>query len=121
MRIALRVIACIVAIAGVQTAVLVGQFALAGGLDPLVRSGALALSTITGWLVLLTAGPVSAIQLWRLRRSGLSLCDPFAYHLIGLFVLRVPEASVVPIVLAIVINGMVLSLLLLPAARRSVS
>ena len=107
MRIALRVIASIVAIAVIQTAVLVGQFALRGGLGPLVRSGALGLTTIAGWLIVLMAGPVAAIQLWRLRRSGLfvtvTLCGiAFAYYVIGLFFLRVSEAPVIPIIAAIV-------------------
>lgn len=126
MRIALRVIACVIAIAVIQTAVLIAQLPWGGGLGPLVRSGALGLTTMAGWLIVLTAGPLAAIQLWRLRRSGLfvavTLCGiAFTYYVIGLMFLRSPEAPVTPLVMPIVINGLVLSLLLSPAARRGVS
>jgi hypothetical protein len=126
MKIALRVIACVVAIAVMQTVVFIVQFAFRGGLGALVRSGALGVTTIIGWLMILTVGPIAAIQLWRLRRRGLfaavTLCGiALTYYIIGLLFLRAPEAPVVPIVVAIVINGLILSLLLSPAARRAVS
>lgn len=126
MKIALRVVACVVAIAVMQTAVFVVQFAFRGGLGPLFRSGALGLTTIIGWLIILTVGPIAAIQLWRLRRRGLlaavALCGiVLTYYVIGLLFLRAPEAPAMPIVAAIAINAFVLSLLLSPAARRGVS
>jgi hypothetical protein len=109
-----------------QTVVFIVQFAFRGELGALVRSGALGLTTIIGWLLILTTGPIAAIQLWRLRRRGLFaaviLCGTaLTYYIVGLLFLRVPEAPVVPIVVAAVINGLVLSLLLSPAARRRVS
>ena len=125
MKIALRVIACVIAIAVMQTAVFIVQFAFRGGLGALVRSGALGLTTIIGWLIILTVGPIAAIQLWRLRRRGLlaaiTLCGiALTYYVIGLLFLRPPDAPAMPIVAAIAINAFVLSLLLSPAARRGV-
>ena len=126
MRIALRLIACVIAIAVIQSGVLVVHIFMLGGLGPLVDSGALGLGTIAGWLAVITAGPFAAIQLWRLRRAGLFLASilcgiAFAYYMIGLLVLRVPNAPVTPIVVAIAIDALVLSLLVSPAARRAVS
>jgi hypothetical protein len=74
----------------------------------------------------MTAGAVAAIQLWRLRRGGLYLalilCGiAFAYYMAGLLLVRVPDAPLTPVVVVVVINGLVLSLLLSPAARRAVS
>ena len=71
MKIVLRIIAVVVAIAVILTAIGVGQFAVGGAFGALVHSGALGLTTIAAWLIILTAGPVAAIQLWRLRRIGL--------------------------------------------------
>jgi hypothetical protein len=124
MKIALRVVACVVAIAVIQTAVFIVQFAFRGGLGALVRSGALGLTTIIGWLIVLTVGPLAAIQLWRLRRRGLlaavTLCGiALAYYVIGLLILRPPEAPAMPIVAAIGINALVL--LLLKSSRNEMS
>src|SRR5947208_14462616 len=123
MKIVLRVIAFVVGIAVTLTAVSVGQFAIGGALGSLIHTGVLGLATIAAWLILLTAGPVAAIQLWRLRRLGLfvtaTLCGiAFTYYLIGLLFLREPEAPTSPIVEAIVINGLFLVLVLSPGARR---
>ena len=126
MNIILRGVALVVAGAVIQTAIFVVQFAVRGGLGPLIRSGAYGLATIAVWLIVFIAGPVSAIQLWRLRRSGLSvavtLCGmAVTYYVIGLLFFRHPQAPVTPLVMAIAINGLLLSLLLSPAARRAVS
>src|SRR5262245_57520107 len=125
MTIVLRIIAIIIGIAVTLTGVSVVQFAARGGLGVLIESGAVGLITIAAWLIILTAGPVATIQLCRLRRVGLfaaaMLCGlAFTYYVIGLF-LRTPEAALTPIVEAIVGNGVVLALLLAPAARRGVS
>lgn len=73
MRIFLRVIAVVIAMAVVLTALMIVQFTFTGGLDDLVRFGVLGFGTIAGWLITLTAGPIAAVQLWRLRRVGLAL------------------------------------------------
>jgi hypothetical protein len=126
MRIVLRTIAVLTGLAVALTGLFILQFALRGGLDVLVRSGALGVTTIGAWLVILTAGPFAAIQLWRLRRVGLFataiLCGlTCAYYVAGFLYFRAPEAPRRPIVEAIVVNGIFLALLLSPAARRRVS
>jgi hypothetical protein len=125
MRIVLRIIAIIVGVAVILTAITVMQLASLGGLGGFARSGALGLTTVTGWIVILTAGPVAAVQLWRLRRIGLfataMLCViACAYYVVGLLFLRAPGAPLAPIFGALVVNGVVLCLLLSPAARRRV-
>jgi len=73
MRILLRIIAAIVGIAVLLTLLMVVQFAFSGGLTALLHSGAFGMTTLAGWLVILTAGPLASAQLWRLRRVGLYL------------------------------------------------
>ena len=126
MRILLRIIAIIVGVAVILTGVSIVQVASQGGLRVLVRSGTLGLTTIAAWAIILTAGPVATIQLWRLRRIGLfaaaMLCGiAFAYYVVGLLFLRAPEAPVRPIFGAIVVNRLLLCFLLSPGARRGVS
>jgi len=122
----LRIVAAIVGLAVVLTLVTVIQFAARGGLTALARSGALGIATFAGWLMILTAGPVAAVQLWRLRRIGLLLTAVlcgfvFAYYIFGLFLFRAPDAPLRPIIQAIVLNGAILALLLSPGARRACS
>lgn len=126
MRIFLRVIAVVIAMAVVLTALMIVQFTFTGGLDDLVRFGVLGFGTIAGWLITLTAGPIAAVQLWRLRRVGLALAVmlcaiALAYSLVCLLFLRTPGAPLRPTFEAIAINGPLLALLLSPAARRGVS
>ena len=129
MKIVLRIIAIIVGVAVVLTAITVVRLASLGGLGAFARSGALGLTTITAWIVILTVGPVAAIQLWRLRRLGLFttvvLCGiACAYYVVGLVFLRAPRAPLAPLAPifgAVVLNGVVLCLLLSSAAKRRVS
>ena len=124
MRRLLRVVAGMVALAVVMTAMMIVQLAVMGSLIPLVRSGAIGALTITAWLAILTCGPVAAIQLWRLRRVGLNLAAllcaiAVAYWLVGLLFLRTAEAPLMPIVRGILLNGFFLGFLLSPPARRA--
>jgi surface polysaccharide O-acyltransferase-like enzyme len=126
MKIVLRIIAIVVGVAVILTAITVVRLAWLGALGVFVRSGALGLTTITGWIVILTAGPVAAIQLWRLRRLGLfataMLCViACAYYIVGFLFLRSPEAPLAPIFGAVAVNAAVLCLLLSSPARRRVS
>jgi hypothetical protein len=127
MKIVLRVIAFVIALGVALQAAFIYQFALRGGVGSLVRSGsALGVTTIVGWLLVLTAGPVAAIQLWRLRRIGLFLSAALfgialIYYVIGFLFLRHPEAPVSPIIEVIVVNALFLAPLLSPGARRVVS
>jgi hypothetical protein len=123
MNVLLRIFAVCVGLAVVLTGLSIVQFAFNGDLAALAGSGALGLTTIAAWLIILAAGPVAAIQLWRLRRTGLfataMLCGlALVYYVVGLF-LRVPDAPLRPIVGAIVVNGVLLALLLSPAAQRA--
>lgn len=113
-----------VALSVVLTFAWVVRFAFNGVLTAIARSATFGVVTIGGWLVLLTAGPVASVQLWRLRRTGLFLTTilcamAFTYYLAGLFFLRGPGAPLMPILEAIAINGLLLALLLSPAARRA--
>jgi hypothetical protein len=113
-------------VAVILTALTVVRLAWLGALGVFFRSGALGLTTVTGWIVILTAGPVAAIQLWRLRRLGLfatsMLCViACVYYVAGFLFLRSPDAPLAPILGAVVVNGAVLSVLLSSAARRRVS
>jgi hypothetical protein len=73
MRILLRIVAVVVALAVVMTALMIVQLAVIGSIMAVGRSGALGALTIAGWIAILTVGPVATDQLWRLRRMGLTL------------------------------------------------
>jgi hypothetical protein len=124
LRIFLRLVAIFVGLTVVLTLAWVVKFTLVGGLTALARSGVLGVETIGGWLIILTVGPVASVQLWRLRRWGLFLtallCTlAFSYYLLGLFFLRAPGAPLTPILEAATVNGVLLALLLSPAARKA--
>jgi hypothetical protein len=123
MRIVLRIVALVTGLAVLQTVLLIAQIASSGGLMVLGRSGALGFATFGAWFVILVAGPVASVQLWRLRRNGLftttALCAlALVYYLVGFLFLRAQDAPVGPIVVAILLNGAVVALLVSPAARR---
>jgi len=124
MRILFRVIAVVIALAVVVTALAIVQLAVIGSIVAVARSGVLGALTIAGRLATLTLGPVAAVQLWRLRRMGLTLTTmlcaiAIAYLLIGLLFLRTAEAPVLPIVEGLLANGLLLGFLLSPSARRA--
>jgi hypothetical protein len=124
MRIFLRIIAIFVGLAVFLTLLLVLRFELGGYIQPLVRSGFLGIATIAAWFIILIAGPIASINLWRLRRTGLYaaalLCAlVLLYYIAGVFLFRAPGASLRPIIAALVVNGLILVILLSPAARRS--
>jgi hypothetical protein len=70
MTILLRLIAVFAFISVALTVWLVVILADGGGLRQLSGTGALGWMTVIGWLITFTAGPVAAVQLWRLRESG---------------------------------------------------
>jgi hypothetical protein len=125
MKILLRVIACLIGLSVPLTALLIWQLAFRSGLGSLFRFSPIGFMTIVGWLAVLTVGPFAAVQLWRLRRSGLfaaSVLSGFVlvYYLSGLLFTRtaLPARSILA---AVIVNGSLLGLLLSPAARRIVS
>jgi hypothetical protein len=126
MKILLRVLAILLGLVLITQVDVIVRMVLSGGLTALVHSGALGILTIAGWFLILSAGPLAVVQLWRLRRiglfitaglTGLALC----YYLLGLLFLRSPGANVTSIVRAIIINAVMLTLLLLPRVRRACS
>jgi hypothetical protein len=119
MRLLNRLVAVVATISVAGTVWFVAAFAAAGGLLGLLTVRLLGSLTLVGWLITLVAGPIAAIQLWRLResgrRAGLALFGyGAAYYLIGLVALRAPEASVWPILAGACWNALPLILLLLP-------
>ena len=124
MRILLRVVAVVVALAVAVTALTIVQLAVIGSLMAVARSGALGALTIAGWLAILTCGPVAAVKLWRFRRVGLTLATMLcaiavAYLLIGLLFLRTAETPLLPIMEGLLVNALLLGFLLSPSARRA--
>jgi hypothetical protein len=124
MRVLLRVVAVVVALAVAVTALAIVQLAVIGSLRAVALSGALGALTIAGWLAILTCGPVAAVKLWRFRRVGLTLAAMLcaiavAYLLIGLLFLRTPETPLLPIVEGLLVNGLPFGFLLSPSARRA--
>ena len=91
----------------------------------MLRSGPLGFLTMSGWLIIMVAGPVAAVLLWQMRRLGLvitiALCRvALVYYIVG-FMFRAPQSSVLPILAAAAVNGLVLAVLASSAARRGVS
>lgn len=121
MKILLKIVAVIIGLAVLRTILMIFQFASTSRLAALIRSGAFGITTIAAWCLILIAGPVACVQLWRLRRIGLyvaaSLCA-FAvlYYLVGYAANRGPQLA--PLVVPILGNAGALALLLSRYARR---
>ena len=99
------------------------QFASTSRLAALIGSGAFGVTTIAAWCLILVAGPVASVQLWRLRRIGLyvaaSLCAfALLYYLVGYAANRGPELRLASLVVPILGNSVALALLLSPYTRR---
>jgi tryptophan-rich sensory protein len=124
MKTVLRIIAVVVGLAVVVNAIFIVQSGH-GGFSALLRSGPLGFLTTAGWLVIMVAGAVGAILLWQMRRLGLvvtvALCRvALVYYIVG-FLFRAPQSSVIPILAAAAVNGLVLAVLASSAARRTAS
>jgi len=124
MKTVLRIIAVVVGLAVVVNAIFIVQSGH-GGFGALLRSGPLGLISTAGWLIIMVAGAVGAILLWRMRRIGLvvtvALCRvALVYYIVG-FMFRAPQSPVTPILAAAALNGLVLAVLASSAARRGVS
>jgi len=122
-KIVLKIIAVIDALAVLRTVAMIVQFASTARLAALIRSGAFGITTLAAWFLILVAGPIASVQLWRLRRIGLyvaaSLCAlALAYYLFWYLANRGPELRIAPLLTPIVGNAFILALLLSPSARR---
>ena len=126
MPLVLRVIAATAAASLILTIWLILQLVVPRGIQPLLDSGPLGALTLLGWAVTLLVGPIAAVQLWRLRRSGrLAALIVFGFGLLyytaGLLWLRTPEALTGHIAAAMVAHAVPVAILALPAARRACS
>src|SRR5688572_28115057 len=105
MRLMVRLVAVFTALSLIRTLWFVAAFAATGGLRGFLTSGLLGVLTVFGWVIVLVAGPVAAVQLWRFRESGrragiILFGYNVTYYVVGLFWLRSPEASVWQILIA---------------------
>ena len=87
-----------------------------------VASGAFGALTTLGWAVSLVAGPIAAVQLWRLKESGRRAAIVvfgygLAYYVFGLLIFRDPESPLGPILFAVVSFGIPLAIVLSRQAR----
>ncbi len=124
MVLVLKVIAATAAISVIFTIWLVLLLLSTGRFPSLASAGALGIMTIVGWVVTLTLGPFTVVQLWRLKERGrLAGIGLFAfgtlYYAAGLMWLRSPEAPTAQIVIALAAYALPAILLSLPAARRA--
>jgi hypothetical protein len=123
MRTVLRLIAVLAGLSVVVTILFLFLFGLTG-IDALLATGAFGVLTIVGWLVTLIAGPMAAIQLFRLRQTGriaaaVLFGSMLIYYFLGLLAFRQPEAPVAPIVTLCVVSMALAIVLLSPAAKRA--
>ena|SRR5215472_343371 len=112
-----------VALAVLRTVLMIFQFASTARLAALIGSGAFGVTTFAAWFLILVAGPVASVQLWRLRRIGLyvaaSLCAvALLYYVFGFMANRGPELRLASLAVPIVGNAVGIALLLSPSARR---
>ena len=123
MRVLLRIIAALTALGVFTTAWFALWFWSTGRMPLLLTSPALAIMTLAGWAIVLTVGPVAAVQLWRfkpvgLRLSALLFAIGSVYYLGGIFV-RTPDARLSGILAWGLGYAAVVGVLLLPASRRA--
>jgi ABC-type Mn2+/Zn2+ transport system permease subunit len=93
------------------------------GLEALLATGKFGVATIVGWLITLIAGPVAAIQLFRLRPTGriataVLFGSMLIYYVAGLFAFRQPQAPAAPIITLCVTLATLVVVVLSPAAKR---
>ena len=123
MRTVLRLIAVLAGFSVVVTIIFIFRFGWAR-IEALLATGTLGALTIVGWLVTLIAGPMAAIQLFRLRESGRIAAAVFfgsmlIYYVVGLLAFRQPEAPTAPIVTLCVVLMALVIILLSSAAKRA--
>lgn len=123
MKILLRIIAVVVGIGVLETLLMFFQFASTSRLGLLIGSGVFGIITVSAWSLILVAGPVASVQLWRLRLIGLygvaSLCAlVLLYYLVGYAFYRGPGLQLARFMTAVLGNSVLVALLLSPNARR---
>jgi len=121
MRILLRSIATLAALSVLATVAFCLRFG-ARGFSALQATGVFGILTIAGWLVTIIAGPIAAVQLFRLRNSGRLTAivlygTMLCYYTIGLVAFRAPDAPVGPVVWLCVGLASILGVLVSPPAK----
>ncbi len=122
MKIILRVVALLMGFAVLITLLQVLHFSQAGEIGILAHSG-IGIATLVSWMIILTCGPISAVQLWRFRRTGLYLSAmlsglAFLYYLGGLIASHPNNAALRSILISLVANGILVAVLLSRKARQ---
>jgi hypothetical protein len=97
MKFVLRSIAIVAALSVFVTVWFMLRFGLRGW-AALLRSGGLGVATVAGWVMTVSAGPIAAVQLFRLRLSGriaalMLFGTMLAYYCGGIFLLRTPSKT----------------------------
>ena len=123
MKTALRIVAIVIGFMAFRVGLSIVQDASSGDLTVWWRSGEIGADTLSFWAVILIVGPVAAVQLWRLRRIGLSATALLGalwlvLALAGLF-LRTPGKPVESFIPSVLIGVVLLALVISPAARRA--
>lgn len=121
-RIALRSIAVLTALAVVMTVALALQFLTKDRIGALLSIGVFGLLTLTGWLLTVLVGPFAVVQLWRLRPSGrraTALLAGFAvlYYGSGLLFFRGLATNLTAVIIVAGFNAAALTFLLSGPAR----
>lgn len=125
MRMALRGLALLCALAIVWTLLFVIRLGR-GGVETMIRTGPMGISTCVAWAVTLLAGPFAVGQLLRLRTSGRVLgaivFGTLAVHyLLSAAFLRDPGDPWPPMLLTGLLTGACAVLLWIPPARQATS
>jgi|SoiMethySBSTD1v2_1073268.scaffolds.fasta_scaffold00049_47 phosphatidylserine synthase len=88
----------------------------------IVRAGLLqfeAALTISVLLLLIAGGSIAAVQLWRLRRTGLTVAVTLCGGVVLSFVLMLVSGSPLTALPGLIVSGGLLAVLLSPAAWRA--
>jgi len=123
MKTTLRVVAVFLGFFVFRLALSIVQEASSGQLTAWWQSGDIRSDTVCFWVAMLILGPVATVQLWRLRRIGLSAAALLGalwlvLDLYGLFH-RQPGERVEPFIPPLVMTGALVALSVSPAARRA--
>jgi hypothetical protein len=116
-------IAIVACFSVVATAVFILRFG-STGMRALLATGTFGLLTVAGWLITFVAGPVAAVQLFRVRPSGrfaaaVLFGSMLVYYVVGIFVFRQPQAPAGPIITLCVFLGALIVIVLSPSAKRA--
>ena len=125
MKTTLRVVAIFLGFFVFRLALSIVQDSSSGQLAVWWRSGHIRSETLCFWAVMLILGPVATVQMWRLRRIGVSAAAllgalSFFLAVYGLLHRRTDEPFE-PFVPTLLLSGALLALAVSPAAKRACS